>query len=58
MACECKKNCGEACACAVNNLKCTDMCLCKNCDNTTPIEDESSDESDHYSDSDNSDYEY
>ena len=54
MSCECKKKCDKTCVCAVNYLKCTDMCSCKNCDNTTLIEglynDDDGDESDEYSD--------
>ena len=61
MSCECKKKCGETCACAINDLKCTDMCSCKTCDNTTPIggmyDEDESDGSDEYSDSE-SDTEY
>ena len=37
MACECKKRCNETCLCVVNDLKCTDMCLCHNCENYEEI---------------------
>ena len=38
MSCECKKKCDKNCLCASNDLKCTDMCSCNNCDNETPID--------------------
>ena len=59
MSCDCKKKCNESCLCAVNNLKCTDMCSCKNCDNATTIEIYDGDDNESLDEySDDSDEEY
>ena len=57
MSCDCKKKCGENCSCVVNNLKCTDICSFKDCENIEAIEvdDEMIDE---YNDDYDSDNEY
>ena len=55
-----RKKCDKNCLCASNDLKCTDMCSCNNCDNKTPIDetydDESDDSLDKYSDESDSEY--
>ena len=38
MSCDCKKRCGGSCQCAVNDLRCTDMCSCNDCGNSMEIE--------------------
>ena len=60
MPCECKKKCDKTCLCASNDLKCTDMCSCNNCDNKATIDEmydnESVDSLDEYSDESDSEY--
>ena len=37
MLCECRKICNKHCPCVANNLNCTDMCSCRNCENMVEI---------------------
>ena len=43
LSCECKNQCNDRCQCVTNNLNCTDMCSCRDCNNSNTI-DESDDE--------------
>ena len=37
MLCEYRKICNKHCPCVANNLNCTDMCSCCNCENMVEI---------------------
>ena len=43
LSCECKNQCNDRCQLVTNNLSCTDMCSCRDCNNSITI-DESDDE--------------
>ena len=43
LSCECKNQCNDRCQCVTNNLNYTDMCSCRDCNNSITF-DESDDE--------------
>ena len=38
LSCECKNQCTDRCQRVTNNLNCTDMCFCRDCNNSITID--------------------